>query len=292
MATEDNKDTAAVTPDAAAPVADTSAFTAAPADTAAPSTTVATAAPATTTPAPAVVSATPAVDPVTPATTQPPVATATPVVASAGPAAPAPVVALVAAPVAPVKPVVAASPAPVVAAAVAAVTPAPVQTPAPAVASVIPAAAKDLETILSPKTYSAVATASLQALESYAQDMRAGILVQDQIGGKYQKFLLTALSNVISKTTHDEFEEVFGKVLKMFEEDKTGCFGEMYVFRFMAHTPMEEKQREAFANLVNLLKLLAPVQGRELALKQVNLNHALALEVSELGRSRVMEYFK
>ncbi len=201
-------------------------------------------------------------------------------------AAPEVVEAVVEAPAAPVAPVEPA-PAPVVTKPVPVPAPAPkpvtaVATPAPAVPT--------MTTAIPAEGISRKGRAQLETIMTYVNDMRPRKPVQAVVGARHQVTLYRALLTIINDL-EDDFQIVFATLLKLFEEHKAGVFHDSYIFRFMDSIELPENDRRALQRLVNMLKLMAPVKGREQAIKQVNLEDSLKYGVKESGRQRILAYF-
>lgn len=198
---------------------------------------------------------------------------------------------------------VAAAPAPVVTQSEA---PAPVvQAPAPApvappVAPVVQQAAKPSESVDGitpwadvnrlianvPKAKHAI----ILFLMEYAQDMAPKRPVTVQAGSNYQANLYRALHTLINKED-EHFRPLFTAVLKIFEQEGDRCFRATHAFRFMESVPLNKDERHSFTGLIDMLRLLGPVEGRKDAAKQISLAKVLAKNMTDTGRARVLSYF-
>ena len=173
----------------------------------------------------------------------------------------------------------------------AAPAPAPVAQPVVQAAAPAPApavAAFDMQAQI--KDLSLTAQLALQNIASYAEVMAPKKPISIEDGNRQQIALYRAISTIINKLEGD-FEPAFTVLLKFFEHHKKGVFAETHAFRFFDTMPMVEDDRKALMRLLNMIKVLAPVQGRQLALKQVDLNNSLQFGVTEAGKQRVLEYF-
>ena len=69
-------------------------------------------------------------------------------------------------------------------------------------------------------------------------------------------------------------------------------FADIEVFRFMDNVALSADDRKGFQRLLNLIKVLAPVKGRSIAVKQIDFPKTLAYSVTEAGRQRLLAYFE
>lgn len=138
---------------------------------------------------------------------------------------------------------------------------------------------------------SAGAKNHLNSLGDYMEAMKPRRPVQTVDGGRHQVGLYRTILGIINGTEED-FNVVFGTLLRLFAEHDKGVFAETHVFRYFESMPLNDADRKAFQRLLNMLKVLAPVKGREIAIKQVDLGHTLAhTAITEAGRQRVMSFF-
>lgn len=175
------------------------------------------------------------------------------------------------------------SPAPVVevTAPIVVSTPAPVQMPA--------AAVPYIQTPM-PANLSTTSSLLLQTLTQYMEDMAPRKPIDPSTGVRHQTTLYRTILGIINNTG-DEFQPVFGTMLKLFEEKKTGVFDDTHIFRFFDRLNLDEKSHKAFRSLLNLIKIMAPVKGRELNARQLDFELSLKYGVTELGRQRVLAFF-
>lgn len=127
----------------------------------------------------------------------------------------------------------------------------------------------------------------------YMVDMKPRKPIDEASAGRNQVKLYNALLDLINKTEGD-FTEVFTAVLKLFAihgvEGKV--FHEKYATRSMQSVNLNTDARRMFANLLNMFRLLADPAGRQVALKQISLPRTLVMPVTEVGRARVMNFFR
>lgn len=116
---------------------------------------------------------------------------------------------------------------------------------------------------------------------------------------QYQGQFYRCLQRLINNDG-DNFAENLTAVLRLLEEFDEwkegtltvyGAFHDRYVFRFMDRIELPKEDRTAFVRIVNFLKILGPVKGRELARGQVSAIQSLKYGVSAEGAERLQVYF-
>ena len=133
--------------------------------------------------------------------------------------------------------------------------------------------------------------AQLETLLAYMVAMAPRKPITEVDGARYQVQLYRLLTTVINRL-EDDFTPVFTAILRMFDEHSNGVFKETSVFRFIPQLTLAEPDRRQFLALLNMLKVLAPVKGRQIAIKQVDMTRTLGGKaISEVGRQRVLAYF-
>ena len=140
------------------------------------------------------------------------------------------------------------------------------------------------------KDVPAAYTANLAGLKKYIVEMGPKRPVSIEEGVRNQVLLYRAITNTINRQ-NDHFRPAFTALLRLFVELKDSVFHEAYVFRFMDNINLPENDRKAFQRLLNLIKVLAPVEGREQAKAQINFEASLAYGLTEEGRQRLLAYF-
>lgn len=158
-------------------------------------------------------------------------------------------------------------------------TQAPTAAPAKATSAPVAAAAMGI-----------TASLALGEVQNYIAAMAPRKPISIEEGCRWQLVLYRAVTTIINRT-EDDFKPAFTALLKLFEEHADAVFSETHVFRFFDNIQLPENDRKAFQRLVNLIKLLAPVKGRELALKQVDFSRSLEHGVLEQGRQRLLQHF-
>ena len=143
---------------------------------------------------------------------------------------------------------------------------------------------------LNPQVVSIAGKISLAQIQEYVVNMRPKRPMLESEGARHQVILYRTLINIINNIDED-FVTVFSTILRLFEEHRDDVFHEMYVFRFMEHITLSDIERKAFHRLLNLLRISAPIKGRDLALKQVDFNSTLQYGITEIGKQRIYAFF-
>jgi hypothetical protein len=131
----------------------------------------------------------------------------------------------------------------------------------------------------------------ISAIYQYVDNMRPGVPLTPQEGARNQVALYRALSMMFNRLEND-FEDVFRAALMLVDAHADGAFAATHRFRFMDHaTVLEEADKAAFTRWIHLMTSTASVQGREQALKQVDVEGSLAAGTSERAKQKVMGFF-
>jgi multidrug efflux pump subunit AcrA (membrane-fusion protein) len=130
----------------------------------------------------------------------------------------------------------------------------------------------------------------LATLDTYTDAMKPRKPVSDAECNRNQVGLYRNFVNMIENLDED-FNTVFTIVLKHIDTYSEGAFSERYVFRDFANLTLSKEDLKGFCNILNLLKVLANIETRALALRQVDLNASLQFPFTEAGRQRVLAYF-
>lgn len=139
--------------------------------------------------------------------------------------------------------------------------------------------------------FSVTGQMAMDQIKEYISMMAPNRPVSIEEGNRYQIQLYRAITSIINRLDVD-FQPAFTSLLKSFDKHRDGVFHETYVFRFFDQMTLPENDRKAFQRLLNLLKVTASVKGRDLAMRQLDLESSLELGVTEPGRQRVLAYFR
>lgn len=132
--------------------------------------------------------------------------------------------------------------------------------------------------------------AIIHFLMEYARDMAPRRPIPEQQGATYQVDLYRQLHSLINKED-EHFRPLFTAVLMFFTHEATRCFAASHAFRFSEITKLNADERASFNSLIDLLRLLGPVETRKENAKFVSLQKALAKNMTDTGRNRILSYF-
>lgn len=114
--------------------------------------------------------------------------------------------------------------------------------------------------------------------------------VDQKVALTEQVALYRAIQNIINRQD-TYFTQLFTAALFLFKEESDGALGDRYRMRFMDNVILHAGDRKAFANITQMMHILADPASREITLKQVNMERALENGLTEEGRTRVLNYF-
>jgi hypothetical protein len=128
-------------------------------------------------------------------------------------------------------------------------------------------------------------------LDEYVTAMDMGKPMDVPAGVRWQGTLYRMVVGTINR--NDQFfRENFEDLLKLIQENPRGVFGPTAIFRFVDQLEMTLDDRKAFECLLHLLTMVADPRGRQVALKQIDVEMALRYGVTEQGRQRVADYLQ
>ena len=131
----------------------------------------------------------------------------------------------------------------------------------------------------------------INRIQAYLERMAPKRPIDSKVGVAEQVAMYRAIQNIINRQ-EEFFTQLFTALLFIFKaEGKSGAMSDRYRMRFMDNITLHQGDRKAFANLTQMLHILADVKSRELALGQVNLEKALENGLTAEGRKRVLDYF-
>lgn len=110
-------------------------------------------------------------------------------------------------------------------------------------------------------------------------------------GAKMQMGLWKTLSNVIEKTSNEEFRKNWVVVLSFFHRYRHGVFSPRYINRYAEEWPSNDDNLKAFQRLVNLIELSSNPNERSMILKRVNIHKTLEVGFSESGRTNLIQFY-
>lgn len=139
-------------------------------------------------------------------------------------------------------------------------------------------------------TGNAAVVITVQGLLDYCHDMRPGATMTNQEGARHQSTLFRLFQAVLERSGKD-FSIAMSTTLRIIEEGRTLAFHDKYALRFMEDLTLNYDDQQAFARLLHLFKMMAPVQSRKDAARQINFNKIMEFGVSQEARYRVQTFF-
>lgn len=132
----------------------------------------------------------------------------------------------------------------------------------------------------------------LGRVQTYIERMAPKRPVDSKVGVGEQVALYRAIQNIVNRQ-EQYFTQLFSGLLFLFKaEGKDGALSDRYRMRFMDNITLHVGDRKAFANITQLLHIVADPKSRKLALTQVNLERALENGLTAEGRKRVLDYLE
>lgn len=135
-----------------------------------------------------------------------------------------------------------------------------------------------------------IVSTTIASFLEYTQAMKPGRQMSVQNGAREQVKLLRAMQHLVNSRT-ENFPILFATVLRIVDELKNGVFNDRYAFRFVEDMNANTNDREGFVRFMNLIRTVSSVAGREISLKQVDLNKSLEFGFSQEGKQKVISFF-
>ena len=132
----------------------------------------------------------------------------------------------------------------------------------------------------------------ISALDLYVLNMHPSVVVTEDEGARHQYNLWRALIFIIDQSPQDEFKKLWNIVLAYFEHYKQTVFHDRYVFRFSEFWQWSDDHLTALQRLINIIKLTSNQETRAKGLKQVDLNRSLDTAISDIGRQKLVNFYK
>lgn len=177
----------------------------------------------------------------------------------------------------------------------AAPTPAPTQAPRIAVVEApMPVVTNASNTERLTKILANVPSANqidISRIQAYVERMSPKRPIDAKVGTAEQVALYRAIQNIVNRQ-EEFFHPLFTALLFLFQsEGKDGALSDRFRMRFMDNVNLPVGDRKAFANITQMLHILADPKSRNLAMKQVSMERALENGLTAEGRDRVLSYF-
>lgn len=149
--------------------------------------------------------------------------------------------------------------------------------------------AEQLANIL--KSVPAANQIDINRIQTYLDRMAPKRPIDSKAGSVEQVALYRAVQNIINRQ-EEFFTPLFSAVLFLFKTyGRDGALSDRYRMRFMDNIALPVGDRKAFANITQMLHILADPKSRNLAMKQVSMERALENGLTAEGRDRVLNYF-
>lgn len=126
---------------------------------------------------------------------------------------------------------------------------------------------------------------------AYLERMAPNRPVDAKVGIEEQKALYRSIQNIINRQ-EEYFTPLFTALLFIFKSETKGALSDRYRMRFMDNITLPVGDRKAFANLSQMLAIVADPKSRAVAMKQVSMERALENGLTPEGRTRVLNYFE
>jgi len=118
----------------------------------------------------------------------------------------------------------------------------------------------------------------VERLDTYIYHMEPSKPIDPKEGGKYQKLLWQAISDVF-KLPPEFFGPVYNELLYVVHQNRKGCFSKAYANRFYDYLDINSDAMKTMPRVINMLLATAEPGTRHLTARQMDLN-------------RIMRYFK
>jgi hypothetical protein len=129
------------------------------------------------------------------------------------------------------------------------------------------------------------------SLSQYSELMAPQMPISPTEGVRQQFILWKTLYTLIENSEINEFKKLWAIVLRYFHNYENGVFHDRYVFRFFEQWDRDLVELRSFQKILNLIKLTANPNTRQINLKQVSLNSTLSTSFTEPGRQRVIVFY-
>ena len=138
--------------------------------------------------------------------------------------------------------------------------------------------------------------ALIENIEQYVANMGPGVQVSNENGARIQFRFWTILRNVINNTPSEEFKANWTLLLEFFKHYSTdkgyGALGSLSIYRFAAYWTQSIELLTQFQAVLCLIENSIDADSATIKMdKRFNFNK-LAGEITEQGRSRLINYYK
>lgn len=126
--------------------------------------------------------------------------------------------------------------------------------------------------------------------KEYAVAMGRGKYIEPSDGARNHMKLFRTLQTFINNGNSD-FPLVFATLLKFVDDQRNSCFAIEYMFRFTEMLTMNKVDNETFLNIITLMRVAAPVQGRKEAMTQIDFKRITTTSFNAEGNQRILSFF-
>lgn len=128
------------------------------------------------------------------------------------------------------------------------------------------------------------------ALGNYLDAMGVTKAIPPEQGARHQVMFWRAIQAMINGGGK-EFRMGWNAFLAVMQNEREGVFAERYMFRFVEQISIPKSDYDAFCSILNLAHVTADPKGRQLALKQVDMNKTLASGYNDEGRQALLSFY-
>jgi hypothetical protein len=130
----------------------------------------------------------------------------------------------------------------------------------------------------------------ITAVQDYMAKMAKGRSVTDEEVNRFQISFYRTVVSMINNVEND-FDRLFNVFLYIFNQNETGAFDEVRLYRNLPHINLGAEEFKAFQFLTDLFRLTGDAKTRTVALRQVDLSKSLAFGLTERGREKMIAFY-
>jgi len=132
---------------------------------------------------------------------------------------------------------------------------------------------------------------TMASLDNYVEKMKPGLPVSSEVGARNQHSLWKLFESVIETAPETEFKKLWSVILAFFNADKSGVFGERYVYRFADQWVWSIDELNSMQRILNLVINTKNPATRALDVKRISI--AKTVEgFSEKAKERLNNYYQ
>ena len=132
----------------------------------------------------------------------------------------------------------------------------------------------------------------INAIETYIIVMDPRDRISDDDGARQQYKFWKTISNIAENISGDEFRKCWNILLAYFNQYKNDVFHDRFIFRFSEFWQWSEYELNGYHRILNIIKLTADPDTRDLGLKQVSLDRSLTDGFTDLARQKIINFYK